>query len=222
MSGRVPIGLRRRLAAVGDASTPAPAPQGFAQLFPGWNVWQVWQSQDPIEGLGDVILNTGLSLERQLKIWVEDWIKDHAPGAAVADPANPMALRGAQIEPIPSADGLEKLQTRGDVPGLAGALQLGEQGSAAKLWTVRFFNRGQAGAVAWPSDRNYVLDAVYQPTAASPITNSAPPSSLGGAATDALNTAGDAVKVIAIGAGVVLGVVLIAAIVNGSRKASDA
>ncbi len=221
MSARIPIGLRRRLAAhVGDAGT-SPAPEGFAQLFPGWNVWQVWQSDDPIEGVIDGILTAGLSLERQLRIWVENWIKEHAPGAAVADPANPFALRGAQIEIIPGPGGLEKLQSRADVPGLAGAMQLGEQGSTGKLWTVRFFNRGSAGAVAWPNDQNYLLEAVYQPTSSSPITNSAPPSSLGGAASDALDKAGDAAKVIAIGAGVVLGVVLIVSIASASRKASE-
>jgi hypothetical protein len=166
------------------------APGGFAQLFAGWNVWEVWQSQDPIEGVGDAVLNAGVSLERQLRIWVEDWIKAHAPSAAVADPANPFALKGAQVEILPNPGGLELLQTRADLPDVAGAMQLGEQGSQALKRTVRFFNRGAETAVAWPHDENYLLEAVYQPSSTNPITSGAAPSSAGGVATEVAGAVG--------------------------------
>lgn len=196
------------------------APAGFAQLFPGWNVWEVWQSQDPIVGIGDVILNAGVSLERQLRIWIEDWIKDHAPSAAVADPANPFALKGAQIEIIPSAGGLEVLQTRADVPGLAGALQLGKEGSQAIKRTVRFFNRGAETAVAWPHDANYLLEQVYAPSGTNPITNGAPPSSAAGTATEVADKVGSTLKVVAIVAGVGIGALLLAQILQTTRKSA--
>jgi hypothetical protein len=194
------------------------APTGFAQIFPGWNVWELWQAEDQVDGLGDKILNAGVSLERQLRIWVEDWIKDHAPAAAVADPANPFALKGAQVEIIPSAAGLELLQTRADVPDLAGALQLGEQGSAAKKFVVRFFNRSGETAVAWPHDANYLLEGVYQPSASNPITNGEAPSSAAGAASSLEKTVGTAVKVV-IGVAVVgLGALLLVQMLNASRS----
>ena len=219
MSALVPIGLRRHVRA---SDSVGAAPAGFAQIFKGWNVWDVWQSQDPIQGIGGSILNAGLSLDRQLKIWIEDNIKDNAPGVAVADPANPMALKGDQIQIVPAAGGLAVLQTRADVPGLAGALQLGEMGSQGLKRTVRFFNRGIEAAIAWPHDENYLLDTVYQPDPANAITSGPAPSSLAGAAGEALDTAGSVLKVVAIGAGVALGVVLIAALVNASRKAEPA
>jgi hypothetical protein len=197
--------MNRELLSLRAGQVGAPPPAGFAQLFPGWNVWEVWQSQDPIEGIGDAVLNAGVSLERQLRIWVEDWIKDKAPSAAVADPANPFALKGAQVEIIPNPAGLELLQTRADVPGLAGALQLGEQGSQGLKRTVRFYNRGAETAVAWPHDENYLLDAVYQPSSTNPLTNGSAPTSAGGIATDVAGGVGSALKVVAIVAGVGIG-----------------
>lgn len=204
---------------LGSGQVGAPA-AGFAQLFPGWNVWELWQSQDPIEGIGDAVLNAGLSLERQLRIWVEDWIKEHAPAAAVADPANPFALKGAQVEIIPNPGGLELLQTRADVPGLAGAMQLGKQGSQGLKFTVRFFNRGAETAVAWPHDDNYLLEAVYQPSSSNPITSGAAPSSAGGIATDVAAGVTSTLKVVAIVGGVALGAVLLIQILQSSRKAA--
>lgn len=204
------VGLPVRLAVVA-------APVGFAQIFKGWNVWQVWQSQDPVEGLGDAVLNAGVSLERQLRIWVEDWIREHAPGASVADTKNPLVLKGSQVEIIPNAGGLEALQTRADIPGLAGALQLGEQGSTAKLVTVRFFNRGDEAGVAWPNDPNYVLDTVFKPSAGNVITSGDAPSSLDGAIDGAAGAASSAVKVIAIVGGVAIGAYLLVQILNAQK-----
>lgn len=216
MSARVSIGLRRQKSA--HQRGRVAAPEGFAQVFKGWNVWDVWQSQDPIEGLGGAILNAGLSLERQLRIWIEDWLREHAPAAAVADTANPFALKGSQVEIISNPGGLELLQTRADVPGLAGALQLGKEGSQGKKITVRFFNRGEETATDWPHDENYLLDAVYRPSDTNPLTSGAAPTSLGGAASGAADAASSVIKVVAIGAGVVLGVVLLVNLAN-ARKA---
>lgn len=197
------------------------APQGFAQLLPGWNVWELWQANDPIESPIDVVMNAGLSADRLLRIWVENWIKDNAPGAAVADPMNPAALRGEQVQIIPSAGTLEVMQTRGDVPGLAGALQIGEEGSKVTKRFVRFWNRGEAAAVPWAHDQNYLLESVYQPSATNPITSGPAPSSLGGAATDIANKGAEVLKVVGIVAGVGLGLVLLAkAVQAGSSRRS--
>jgi hypothetical protein len=193
-------------------------PAGFAQLFHGWNVWELGQSSEPIQGLGGAVMNAGVSLERQAKIWVEDFIKDNAPAAAVADPLNPAALRGDQIQILPNAAGLEPLQTRADVPGVAGALQLGKEGSAGIKRTVRFFNRGEETAIAWPHDQNYVLDAVFQPSSSNPVTSGDAPGSLAGATDAAMDKAGTVLKVVAIGGGVLLVVGLIALIASSSRK----
>jgi len=196
------------------------APAGFAELFKGWNVWDVWQSDDPIEGIGDAVLNAGMSLERQLRVWVENWIKENAPGAAVADPANPFALRGDQIQIIPNAGGLVPAQSRSEMPELAGALQLGKQGSKGIKRTVRFFNRGDAGAIAWPQDQNYLLDTVYQPSDASPITNEAAPGSLAGAASGAADAVGSALKVVAIVGGVAIGALILVNVLNARKAAA--
>lgn len=203
-------------------ATSANAPPGFAQIFKGWNVWDVWQSQDPDTSIVDDVANLGVPLERQLRIWVEDWIKDHAPAAAVADPWNPAALRGAQVEIIPSAGGLELLQSRADVPGVAGAVQVGKEGSQAKKFTVRFFNRGDETATTWPHDKNYLLDGVYQPSASNPITSGAPPSSLAGAASGAADAAGSALKVVGVIAGVGVAALLVVALINASKGARGA
>lgn len=198
-------------------ATPAPAsvPSGFLQVYPGWNVWDVWQADDPTFNIMDV----GLSLERQLRIWVENEIKDNAPGSAVADPANPAALRGDQIQPIPKVAGLTVAQARGDIPTLAGALTIGSSGSGATLRTVRFWNRGAASVMPWPHDENYVVDAAYTPSTSNPVTNAPQPSSLGKSASELAADASSALTVLVVGAGVVLGVVLISSLVN-SRKAT--
>jgi len=201
-------------------TSSAETPAGFAQVFPGWNVWQVWGSERPNQGLSGTIFNTGLSLERQLRIWVEDLIKDGAPGAAVADPLNPAALRGDQIQIIPSADGLEIYATRKEIPNLAGSMQLGDEGSRAILYTVRFFNRGEAAVLPWPHDENYLLEHIFRPSESSPITNAPQPGSLAGTASDVGEGLKSTLKVVAVVAGVGLGVVLLMALVNSSRKAA--
>jgi hypothetical protein len=189
---------------------------GFAPIFPGWNVWDVWQSEDSV-GVLDAIMTLGLSLDRQLQIWTEDTIKDGAPGVAVADPLNPAALRGDQIQLIPSPNGLAILATRADLPELGGAVQLGEEGSKARKRTLRFYNRGTAALLPWAHDENYLLDVVYQPSASNPITNGEAPSSLGGVATEVVKGATKAGKVLLIGGGVVLVAVLLVSLSKKGR-----
>lgn len=193
----------------------APRPSGFAPVFAGWNVWDVWHSNDPIQGIGGAIMNAGLSLERQLRIWVEDAVQDGAPGVAVADPANPAALKGDQVQLLPNPGGLAVAATRSEVPELAGALQIGEQGSEATKTTVRFFNRGAAAVLPWPHDQNYVVDAVFEPSTTNPVTNAEPPSSLGGAASSAANAIGHGIETLAWVAG---GVGLLLLLANLRRK----
>jgi hypothetical protein len=149
-----------------------------------------------------------------LRIAVENWIKDNAPGAAVADPANPAALRGDQVQIIPSAGTLEALQTRGEIPEFAGAVQVGDADSRAKLRVVRFFNRGVPAVVPWMHDANMLLDTVYAPSSANPITNAPAPDSLAGAA----GAAGETLKTVAIVVGGVAAAALLVALLQAARS----
>jgi hypothetical protein len=191
-------------------------PAGFAPVFAGWNVWDVWQADDPTFS----VMNVGLPLERQLRVWVEDQIKDHAAGAAVADPLNPAALRGEQIQPIPKVAGLQPVLTRGSIPELAGALDVGSKGSGATLRTVRFFNRGADSVLPWPHDENYVLDTVYQPDTANPVTSGEAPGSLAGAATAAGDAAMKVITVVAVVAGVALLAMAVSKLADTRRSAA--
>lgn len=182
-----------------------PAPPGYAPIFPEWNVWQIWQADDPTFDL----MTVGLSLDRQLRIFVENTIADGAPGAAVSDPANPFALRGEQAQIIPAVTGLEVARTRAEVPEFAGATQLGKADSTAKLRTVRFWNRGAATVVPWPHDSDHLLDTVFVPSASNPVTSAEQPGSLAGAVSSAADTAGTTLKIVGIGAAALLLVVLL-------------
>lgn len=210
---------RHRFARVG-AAAPSSTQPGFVTVYPGWNVWALWRSNDPDRSIFSDIWNAGLSADRELQIWVENQIKDNATGTAVADPANPAALRGDQIQIIPGANGLTMDATRADMPDLAGAVQLGKTGSKASRVFVRFYNRGQQSLMPWPHDQNVLLDASFVPSSSNQLTNGAAPSSLGGTATDLANSAESVVKVIAIGGGLVLAAVLVIALSNTSRKAA--
>jgi hypothetical protein len=224
LARRVPIGLRRYAAPADPrvvwqhaAAVGAPAP-GFAILFPGWNVWSIYQAEDPVEGIGDAIFNAGMSLDRRLKVWIESQITEHAPAAAVQDPANPAALKGDQVEIIPNAGGLTVAQGRAEA-GFGGAQQVGEKDSKALERFVRFYNRGAETVLAWPHDENYLLNAVYQPDRANALTSGAPPFSLGGAASGALDKAGDTLKLVAVGAGVAIAAAVVIAIVKAKKAA---
>lgn len=183
------------------------APEGFASLFPGWNVWSVWQKND----LDFEPLMVGLDPDRRLRLWVEQ-VASSAPGAAVADPANPLALRGSQVEIIPSAAGLSMLERKEMVPGTALLLD-----GTATLKFVRFFNRGVGGVVPWPHDANYLVDGVFQPSEESPITSAPPPDSLAGAADKAAQGISTVVKVVAGVAGVALVVLLFTKLATAGR-----
>jgi hypothetical protein len=189
-------------------------------VFPGWNVWALWRASDPDRGLLGTIWNLGMEPDTEIRVWVEDQIKDNAPGAAVADPMNPAALRGAQIQIIPGANGLAVDATRADIPDLAGALQLGKKSSKASRVFVRFFNRGSQSVMPWPHDENVLLDNSFVPSSSNSITSGAAPSSLAGSATKLADTAESVIQVIAIGGGLVLATVLVIALANTSRKAA--
>ena len=129
---------------------------------------------------------------------VEDEIRDNAPGAAVADPANPAALSGDTVQIIPKVSGLTASATRASIPDIAGALQLGTGDSTARLVTVRFYNRGDVSFLPWPHDQNFVVDTVYVPSTSNPVTNAAAPFTLAGAASSASNSIGHAITIGAV------------------------
>jgi hypothetical protein len=139
----------------------------FAPVFPGWNVWQVWQVKDLPFSLSMI----GVSPERQLRIWVEDELRLHS----AADVADPLDLKGGQIEVIDSAPGLGTAMRKEDVPDGATYLVSGP----ADLKTVRFFNKAGQTQIAWPHDDSYLLDAVLQPTASNPATSGPAPTTIG-------------------------------------------
>lgn len=169
--------------------TDAAIPAGFAPVFAGWNVWDLYQADVPDQSVLGTIWTAGESQDRLLRVWVEDQLRDNAPGVAVADPLNPAALSGDPVQSIPKVTTLPVLVDRSSVPTLAGALQVGEAGTGATLRTVRFYNRGTPSVMPWPHDVNFVLDAVYTPSATNPITNAPAPTTLAGAA----SSAGDAI-----------------------------
>lgn len=191
------------------------APPGFATVFPGWNVWDLWQASDPDEGILGTLWHAGISQDQLLKLWVENQIEDHAPGANVSDPLNPNPekFRGDQIQILPTRpEGLAVADAR-ESAGLGGALQVGKDGSTAVFRTIRFFNRGQQAILPWPHDKNFVVDVVYQPSATNPITNGAAPSTAGGAISAAADASakalGELVTVAAWGLGGVALILLI-------------
>ena len=173
------------------------ADPGFAPIFKGWNVWSVYALNDLHTELGGI----GLSPDRRLRIWVENTIKDNAPAAAVDDQANPNKLVGAMIEIIQNPGTLTPAVNRVQLPGAPILLD-----GPASLHTVRFFNRGEETELSWPHSDNFLLDTVYAPSSASPITSGAPPSSLAGdvgaAAESVKHLTVVVLEVAAIGAGV--------------------
>jgi hypothetical protein len=153
---------------------------GFAPIFHGWNVWDVFAKND----LDTEISGIGLTPDRRLRIWVENSVTDGAPAAAVNDPANPGKLVGDMVELVQSAGKLEAAARKESVPR---ALLLD---GPATSHTVRFFNRAADTALSWPHNDNFLLDVVYQPSAASPLTNAPEPGTLAGT----VNAAGEAAK----------------------------
>lgn len=166
----------------------------FAKVFPGWNVWAVWQQKD----LNFEPLHVGESRDRRLRIWIEDAVRLGAPGTIVADPVD---LKGGQIEILPGAPaGLSQVQRKEDTSGPAMLLD-----GPGELRFVRFYNRGAPGSLVWPHDGNYLLDAVYQPDPKNETTSGPAPSTIGGTVAGGVKeVAGDALSglgtVAAIGA----------------------
>lgn len=192
-----------------DAAAAA-VPAGNAPVFAGWNVWDVWQANDPDQGILGSIWYAGVDQEQLLKLWVENQVEDNALGANVSDPLNPNLAhkRGDQVQIIAKPTGLAIAAAR-ESAGLGGALQVGNAGSQATLSSVRFFNRGKQTLMPWPHDKNFVVDAVYQPSPGNAITNGPGPSTTGEALESAAKGFGEVVKVIAIvGGGVVAAIIV--------------
>jgi hypothetical protein len=197
----------------------AAAPAGFAPVFAGWNVWDVWQADDPDQGVLGAIWYAGVSEDQLLKLWVESYVEKNAPGANVSDPLNPdpTHYKGDEIQIIPKPTGLAIASAR-ESAGLGGTLQEGNKGSTARLVSVRFYNRGSASVVPWPHDQNFLVDAVYTPSTTNPITDSAAPTTVGAAVAAAGQGLGEVVKVVAIVGGAIVAAILVSKII-GRRAA---
>jgi hypothetical protein len=139
---------------------------GFAPVFAGWNVWDVYQK----DNLDFELSMLGLDHDRRLRIWVEN-ATHAAPGAQVTDEVDPnKPLVGDQVQILPNPGSLVAAVRKESVPGPALLLD-----SQPTKRTVRFYNRGGAAVLPWPHDANYLLDAVYEPTATNELTNAPPP-----------------------------------------------
>lgn len=156
----------------------------FAPIFPGWNVWSVFQVRD----LDFNPLMLGVSRDRQLRIWVEDAVRLGAPGATVADPVD---LKGGQVEILPSKPaGLSVAIRKEQVGGSAMVVD-----GPADLRFVRFFNRGAKANLVWPHDDNYLLNEVFTPNPTAPATQGPPPPTVGsGVGQGVGSAAGDIAK----------------------------
>jgi len=148
--------------------TGAVTDSDFLTVYPGWNVWDVYQVKD----LPFSIMMIGLDRDRQLRIWVEDAVRLGAPGASVADSID---LKGGQVQILNGLPtGLQSDQTKEQVSGPAMTVK-----GPAQLRTVRFFNRGDKSTMAWPHDESYLLDKDYVPSASNPATSGPAPATIG-------------------------------------------
>ncbi len=205
------MSIAARFAAARVGAAAAVSPAGFAPVFAGWNVWDVYQADSPDEGVLGTIWHAGIDEDSLLRLWVENQIENNAPGANVSDPLNPDPehFRGDEIKIIPNAGTLTRAAVRDSVPALAGAQQLGTGSSTARLRTVRFYNRGAQTTMAWPHDQNFLVDAVFQPDAGNAITNSPAPSTTGAAISELGSGLSHAIDVLAWVAGGAAAVFLI-------------
>lgn len=169
------IGLRSpTVVETGAASDPVL----LATIKPGWNVWAVWQA----ENLSFSPMLLGVSRDRQLRLWVEE--QAERAGANVADP---LALKGTMVEILNGAPaGLAIVARKEQLPSFPSF----PADKRAELRFVRFFDRRATDAkpvnLSWPSDDDYLLDAIYRPDASAPVTATEAPSTiLGGAAQQA-------------------------------------
>lgn len=142
---------------------------GFLTIYPGWNVWDVWQVND----LPFSVMMLGVSRDRQLRIWVEDAVRLGAPGSIVADSID---LKGGQVEILSGKPpGLARDQRKEQAPGPSMVVS-----GSATLRTVRFYNRGDKTTMAWPHDESYLLDQTYVPSAIDPATSGPAPGTIAG------------------------------------------
>jgi len=184
-----------------------------AQVFKGWNVWAVLRKND----LSFNPLMVGVNADRRLRMWVEA-AADQAPGVNVSDPANPFGLKGGQVELLQAPEGLEPFaEVSSEMPGQV-PLLFGDAPSSRVF--VRFYNRGAEAVTPWPHDEDFFLDTIYQPSAENPLTSAPAPGSLAGSAGEAADKVGGALKVIAIVAGVGIGALLLAQVLQSTRKAA--
>lgn len=139
----------------------------MAPVFNGWNLWSVWQ----VNSLPFSIMMLGVSQDRQLQIWVEDAVRLNAGGSVVADPID---LKGGQVEILTGDSGLSPAVRKEQVQGPAMVVN-----GPATLRFVRFYNHGPDTSLPWPHDESYLLDTVYQPSAANPATNTPAPTTIG-------------------------------------------
>ncbi len=150
-----------------EPDTGAVAETDFLTVFPGWNVWDVYQVND----LPFSLIMVGVSPERQLRIWVEDAVRLGAPGALVADSVD---LKGGQVEILNGLPtGLQVSERKEQVSGPVMLVS-----GPATLKTVRFFNRGDKATMAWPHDDSYLLDKVYTPSPTNPATSGPGPTTI--------------------------------------------
>lgn len=189
------------LRGLGIDVTSSSSEPGVIPIFPGWNIWNVWQVND----LDFSVFNVGLTPERQLRIWVEDQIRDKAGAAEVADP---VALKGSQIQVLPGLPtGLRIMMRKEQVPGCEGEGCAGPVmvlDGPASMKTVRFFNRSNTQtSMPWPHDDNYLVDAVYVPSVDNPISSGAGPGTILSPVTDAASSAVSTLTKLAVTAGVI-------------------
>lgn len=171
------------------SNTAGLAKTGLAPVFKGWNVWSVYALKD----LHFQPAMLGVSADDRLRIFVEDAVRIGAPGAVVADP---IKLKGSQVEILAGApQGLTVSDRREDLPGTQALVLDGP----SVLRYVRFFNHGDESKLNWPFDENFMLNEVFQPTAANPITSGPGPSLTLGGATDSLKSAAETGLAIGLG-----------------------
>lgn len=171
--------------------------QDFVTIFPGWNVWAVWAVKSPSFDP----LMIGVSPERRLRIWVEDQVRLHASGAVVADPLD---LKGGQVELLPSEASTEGLTVKGRKEETGGPALTVD--GPAELHFIRFFNRGAEAKLPWPHDEDYLLDRYYQPSTSAPATQGPGPSTM---TNTVVQPATDALKPVFWGAGILAAFLLI-------------
>jgi hypothetical protein len=183
-----------------DVSTASSEPN-IIPIFPGWNVWNIWQVND----LDFNPLNIGITPERQLRIWVEDQIRENAGAAEVADP---VALKGSQIQVLPGLPtGLKIMMRKDQVTGCEGdgcAGPLMVVNGPATLKTVRFFNRSNSQtSMPWPHDNNYLVDSTYIPDTANPTTAGPGPGTILSSAADAASATVNTLTKVALVGGII-------------------